>query len=386
MLLPLVCHNLKYSVYYLNTFADKNEAKDAMRADNTQRLTEAKRYIQMLDQTKLHRMLGHEHKGKELDVVISIVTVSRNRHKIDSYEPRYLTQVVSRLLYLMHNAVATGFPYSLQLEICNVDHDPQSYEEAKSLVKYVSMVNRFNKTYLTIDHPLEKEKKDYVFCLNMARKYNPRHILLMEDDAIPIDDFFPVLQHTISHHLDQKYNRGAFHPVEDHIAYVKLYHPERLTGFISLEPERIPEWMAYALIFSSISAAFYCQQNGRINVSFHLAWFVLFVYFVAVVFLIGRQHLNEFRRLLPPHLYSFVPAPSCCTPAMLFPRAGADVVIDYLNNVRCKMSFGKDIALEQFLQQSSEPRWRAFLVQPNIVSHIGMYSALRAALVDPFLV
>lgn len=52
----------------------------------------------MLNETKLHHMLGHAlHNSTGVDVAISVITVSRNRHRVDSYKPRYLTQVGQQL-------------------------------------------------------------------------------------------------------------------------------------------------------------------------------------------------------------------------------------------------------------------------------------------------
>jgi hypothetical protein len=54
-----------------------------------------------------------------VDVGISIITVSRNRHAFDKYEPRYLTQVVSYLLHQIQKNKNLNLRY--QLYICNVD-------------------------------------------------------------------------------------------------------------------------------------------------------------------------------------------------------------------------------------------------------------------------
>ena len=132
----------------------------------------------MLDQSKLERMLrqfeGADHRHSQ-DIIISVITVSRNRHArmLDGYEPYYLTQVVWKFLELLHTAQASGFPYHVKLMLCNVDPDPQYYKEAKDLSKYVPVFNRFSKLTLHMGHPLEKEKQDYVFCLNSSLVHNP---------------------------------------------------------------------------------------------------------------------------------------------------------------------------------------------------------------------
>ncbi len=49
--------------------------------------------MRMSEATKLHSMLEKVGSGSSLDLAVGVVTVSRNRHFVDSYEPRYLTQV-----------------------------------------------------------------------------------------------------------------------------------------------------------------------------------------------------------------------------------------------------------------------------------------------------
>ncbi len=56
----------------------------------------------MADASKLHSMLekvgspeDRDSNRPTLDIALGIVTVSRNRHVVDSFEPHYLTQVGS---------------------------------------------------------------------------------------------------------------------------------------------------------------------------------------------------------------------------------------------------------------------------------------------------
>ena len=58
----------------------------------------------MVETSKLHSMLEkigsrNDKEGlvnRGVDIALGIVTVSRNRHFLDSYEPHYLTQVIKR--------------------------------------------------------------------------------------------------------------------------------------------------------------------------------------------------------------------------------------------------------------------------------------------------
>ena len=70
----------------------------------------AEKYLRMAEASKLHSTLEKIGPDKDrsdtLDVALGIVTVSRNRHFLDSYEPHYLTQVRIHVLSQMthHNA------------------------------------------------------------------------------------------------------------------------------------------------------------------------------------------------------------------------------------------------------------------------------------------
>ena len=281
-------------------------------------------------------------------------------------------------------AQASGSRLHIHMSVCNVDSDPDSYAEAQDLRMLIQIFNRFKSLSLSMDHALEKEKQDYVFCLNQSVSLNPRYVLLIEDDAFPKDDFFPVLEHVIFTQLDRKFVGGQLVPNPSPGVYIKLYHPERLLSFISIEPERLPELFAIGSLFGTIGAFVYSQcfpKSSENNTK--KIWFLMCIYFMLMALAIGRVNLGEIRRLFSPYLYSFVRAPECCTPAMLFPKEGAIRVVQHLQVTKCRKHFGKDTALDKW-------RWtnnvQSYMVQPNMVSHIGMYSVLRTAILDPFIV
>ncbi|XP_059497389.1 uncharacterized protein LOC132206703 [Stegostoma tigrinum] len=104
-----------------------------------------------------------------------------------------------------------------------------------------------------------------------------------------------------------------------------------------------------------------------------LSWAVLALYTMLVVELAGRHYLLEWRRL-SPQLYSLMPATECCTPAMLFSAPAARRVLAYLGSVRCRAGYAKDTALYALLREHGET---AYALEPNLVTHIGLYSTLR---------
>ncbi len=381
--------HLKHSAYF-KIFQDKNGEKTALVGTNDVQLYAAQNFLRSLDQAKANQLWHPLDAHSHIDVAVTIVTVSRNRHMVDKYEPHYLTQVVSQFLLLIQQMKETGkSKLDIDLSVCNVDHDPASYKEANDLRSYVHVFDRFNKTTLSIIHRKEKEKQDYAFCLKKSLELKPKYILLVEDDAVPHPDLFTVLEHTISEHLESPYHRGDItqdSSPKDKTVYVKFYHPERLLGFISIERERLLEWFSFASLSATVVVVLYWHYvyERRCDLrSCYWLWLALFVYALLVSLTVGRSNMLELRRMLPPHFYMYTPAPSCCTPALLFPAGQVGPLTDYLSKVTCKMNYAKDHAIDDYLL---EKHLSAFLVQPNLFTHIGLYSALRQAVVDPFVV
>lgn len=247
--------------------------------------------------------------------------------------------------------------------LCNVESDPSSHQDVRLLSSLFPVVSH-DRTAEKPDPSLnlfEKEKQDYVFCL---KQYSPEFILLVEDDAVPEEEILSVLQHLISARFSKPYLR--------HALYFKLYHPERLQHYFNPEPMRILEWLGLGMFLGPVLASAYCQAVGRAGPSWCLvAFFAL--YSMALAELVGRHYGLELRRLHPA-LYNVVPASECCTPAMLFPAASARRALGYLRGLRCRQGFAKDTALYSLLRAKGE---NAFVLEPNLVRHVGMYSSLR---------
>ena len=382
--LPMLCHRMPDSVYFHKSETEA-EAQHRIQVDNDARLDWSMRYLQALNLTRdipeaRITATSSEHR---VDVAIAVVTVSRNRKLFDSYKPRYLSQVVAALLENWHEAKARGFPYNVSLSVCNVDADPDSYNEAQQLSSIIDTFNRFTERYVGLEHRLEKEKEDYVFCLNHSLAvYNPRYVLLIEDDALPEKSMFPVLQHVLSRHLDRKFIQGRLVTNTDHAVFVKFFHPKWLLSYYSVDPERLPGLFAFGGVAGTLLLLIYWYFIPACNsYDLHTAWFILTVYAIMVAVAIGRSNMVWLRSLFGPELYSYVPAPSCCTPAMLFPSNGATRVIRYLHQVKCKRHLGKDTMLDNFLRRFNK---RAYLVEPSTFTHIGLYSSLHNNILNPW--
>lgn len=59
---------------------------------------------------------------------------------------------------------------------------------------------------------------------------------------------------------------------------------------------------------------------------------------------------------------------------MLFSAPSAHRALGYLKGLQCRQGFAKDIALYSLLRTKGE---NAYVVEPNLVRHVGMYSSIR---------
>ena len=370
-----------------------NSLKMKMKAVVSSHITRKKETELQKSTEKRSRMIVKQ--KKQLFVSVTVITSSRKQVH-GSYDPRYLTQVSSQLLKLMEleekQKTNTHDSVQYKLFLCNVDQKPLNHEEVNSLMELITTFASEKRFVLSSYSDLfEKEKEDYVFCLKKTLLFElspgirPDYVVLIEDDAYPSTNLFPVLTYILHSHMETRNRANFITKNKESIAYVKLYHPRRLQSFISLEPDRLPELLGISMLFGTLLTGLYAYIKPKIYFSISKGsvnlCFVLFVIYSGMLaFCIGRQNIMAFRQL-SKHLYAFVPAPHCCTPAMLFPSGNAWHLIDKLAHVKCRAGYGKDTALFDIMRDSN---MSAFMVSPSLFEHIGMYSMLRRGkLVDP---
>lgn len=310
-------------------------------------------------------------------IAITIITLSRDKRLKGEKKTHYLLQSVAEFLTIINR---TNPRYTVHLSVCNVDPNPEEYDDVKHLPTWLPVYSRLlhdkqgTKSVSGLSAILDKEKTDYVFCMKKALEQNLSYVLLVEDDALPHNDLFNVLETFI-----WKYNRKCLSDLEQ-VLYIKLYHPERLLGYISLEFERIPELISMAVLCAAVLTRIYTRWKPRTSLAAVFTTFTLIS--ISVLLFIGRANIVELRRL-SRYLYQITPAPSCCTPAMLFPRQSAIITSNYLQTIHCKKDFGKDIALDKFVRKHGH---KTRYIQPNLFRHVGHYSSLRSDFINPYIV
>lgn len=388
--MPVICRELHHTP--LERFFSRNETaeKEKLLKENVARVNKSLETLNKFSQAGSVFSLTGNVSSDFADVLpgglaITIVTVSRvTTFGTNTFDPKYLTQTVASFLELLNK---TNF-VNISLSVCNVDLQPNRHTEMTSLPKWLPIYQRFQPpfktTHLKYGDLLNKEKDDYVFCLDQLLSSKASNLMLVEDDALPMDNLFAVLTKLLhsERHMDLSNSKSYL----DDVAYIKLYHPERLIGFLNFSFTRLFELLAAALILTSGFMLFgkwrdsSFSSDNKISVPYVIA---VYIYCLLVLIFIGRCNILEFRRLISNSLFYVTPAPSCCTPAMLFPRKGALKVSTYLKTVTCKKGFAKDSALDALVKEHGlDTR----LVEPNLFRHIGLFSSLRQGFVSPFIV
>lgn len=323
-----------------------------------------------------------------------------------SYRTQYLTQSVAVLLQLLNDS---SLRRSYSLHVCNVDDRPELFAEAQELEGLLPSFRRYGKGRPKPPKVVwEKLKADYVYCLQQTLARGARYALLVEDDAVAHAQLFRVLEHVLERVVEKKKKEEGAGEGEERegpasqdsgrpVAYLKLYHPQRLLGYVSLEVERLTELVALSLTLGALLTLLTRCQRARHGRGWSggggdreaggrrspllLAWAGWAVVVAVLALAAGRTNLLELRRL-SPQLYQVTPTPSCCTPAMLWTRHGALGVSRYLLNVTCTALRSTDIRMDEFRETSGA---RGLLVQPNLFSHIGLLSTLRTKEVSPLI-
>lgn len=360
VLLPLIGHRLLHSYYFLRPLYLDSMSEDALR-ESLQRGSDALRHWQ----STAPASPSFAQVAPRPELLVTVVTTGRREGR----DFHYLLQVTRQLSRAaMAGATSCGGRRCAEVLLCDVEPDARDNPDARLLEKHFRVVRRPREDESGPSELLnifEREKRDYVFCLRAAQALaTPRHLLVLEDDALPKLDFFPVVRQLLS-------RRFAHHSL-----YIKLYHPERLQRYWNPEPYRLLEWAGLGAVGGTM-LLLALLRFGPCWLAFtlssgHLLFFAL--YLMAAAELLGRHYLLELRRL-SPQLYTVSPATECCTPAMLFPGNASLRAARYLEAAVCAKGNAKDLVLYRLAR--SVPGEHAHSVEPNLVTHIGAFSSVR---------
>ena len=261
--------------------------------------------------------------------------------------------------------------------LCNIDAEAYLHKEAFDLEDRIDIIVKYEALPQHADI-FDKEKDDYRFCLQSALKYNPRYVILLEDDVLVVEQFFDIikikLNHIISSHGDG-YSNWLF---------MKLYYPQKWQGY-GINFYHYMELTGIAISGGSIILMLYCcivNSSGRKSKhSFNTC--LLFVlgasYCVLLCISIGRPYILQLRTL-SLHTYGLVRAPGCCTQAMLYPSKMVQKLAEHLPTITATHVFAVDLIIDKYASRNG---LFSYLVEPSLVKHIGLVSSLNKKFKPP---
>ena len=368
--LPVICNDWAYSHYYFRGWSRSTMEKRAVDL-NTYHAAEAREYIDKLT-TNESLLIGTQLSQSDVDLAIGIVTVPRSR---PPYRLDYLTQTFVAL----HRSISQE-PVNLERKVvfmCNTFPGPGNHSELQRFTSLVTIYNRYTKDNVSASrlNSFEKEKEDYVYCMNVALTYEPKYVLIIEDDTLAVNNLLEILHYILLSSVENKFSGGDLsHNVEEW-AYLKLFYPNRWKGY-AFETIRVLELVSIGLVGGSISVLVGCKCTRKESTpSTLLAFFIVgSVYFILAAFMIGRPYLIEWRRI-SKYTYTVVSAPDCCSPAILYAADKARKLANFLKTVKCNANFPIDYAMDEFAKRNN---YKKYLIEPNVFHHIGMFSSIKS--------
>ena len=362
-----MCNDWAYSKYYYSGWTSEEMEKRAATL-NENHATEALQYITKL---KNSSQSFEQFDTQAVQLAIGVVTVPRSHPK---YKLNYLTQVFA----MLHKNIRKDTKHfeNKVLFLCDTFPGPGDHTEVKTLETLVQVYHRFpqnNATAVTMNR-FEREKQDYSYCLDVALTYNPKYVLIVEDDALAKEDVFEILHFVLTNLVEKKYSGGDHSRNREEWASLKLFYPERWQGYAF---EAVP--LLELLATGATGGAFFvfigrsCKRRETKCGHLVINYLVGSVYFILLAFMVGRPYILEWKRL-SKFTHTVVPAPECCSPAILYTSQKAKELSHYLKNVTCQSSFPVDFAMDKFTKTRN---YKKYLIVPNLMQHIGMYSSIK---------
>ena len=360
-----------------------------------------------------------------------IISILYSIHDTDHRQGKfYIGQILYYLLKNHHSRFV--------ITLCENNNTNEQISEGIELIRRLLPIFIVNSRSESLVNTYEREKQAHLQCIlaNFQSFPNTNYLLLLQDDAEPIsENFYYQLLSLIDNRIKQQWplNGRRQQP-----AFIKIYHPRWLISyfhpsfyivvqlfatslFLTLflfacfylcqiicqvsqnnYRHQFVKFTKYILFFNGISFKknhninqLQWQYNSRLsyNNQFFLPqlisnnrkmFYFMFYYLLVTLILILLDHSNVSWtwRSLHPSFYAIYSAPSCCLPGVLYFRQTYVQVTQYLISVKCHKKYAIDTAFDDLPKRT---HLQTFLVEPNLVHHIGLYSRLRKAYINPYL-
>ena len=353
VIVPHFFQTLPYSIFYI---PHPSQDRQAVLDRNAYRTKNALAYLQSVNSSVFHKLPNVTNPN----FCFIVIT---NRRPVETH---YLTQVVGTLLPQIVADDRSAFT------IYNAEGP--THEEAVSLSSYVPVVNRQNVVDVKdgLNHPsgpasFDRERADYVMALEWCSKKGATYTTVIEDDALPCNDFIPRLRFILNYRMNKNSNKWL---------YLKLFYPEKFQGWgneVYLVIELIALSCGGGILLTLLSIVFLCENVRKLDCKAMLFRLILSSLFTTFCLMVaGRPHFMALRKM-SVHLSTVSRAPGCCTPALLFRNGHISELLNYLRTIKCTPRFPIDLAIDAFADDRGLER---LLVEPNLFRHIGYISSL----------
>ena len=368
--------NSPHSIYFVG-WSRERIIEEGMIA-NELRFGEASQYLSQLNRTETHAFYRSLQQQDNVDMAIAVVSVKRTgvNHSVG-----YLTQVVTEL----DKIYKRDANFRSVMFICNTFAGPGAHEEAEELARYFPVETRFpagstNETIMTTGNfSYDKEKEDYVYCMQKALQYHTKHVCILQDDAVPRPDTFAILKHVVETRVRTRLVAGE--AISRDWASVKLFYPGCWLGYELRNNRHHIELLSFGVAGGGLYllATLLLYTSDMPRRVYYRTLLCVGLYCILVCLAIGRQNVHAVQRL-SKHFYSLWPAPECCIPATLFKAGPARDIARHLATVNCSRDLPVDIAMAAYTDAKN---YASFLVQPNLITHIGLMSSLKGVSDNP---
>ncbi|XP_045212376.2 post-GPI attachment to proteins factor 4-like isoform X2 [Mercenaria mercenaria] len=305
-------------------------------------------------------------------LAISIITVSRDRNLTEADKPHYIIQSVAAFLRVIQQSGIDDI--RIHFSVCNVDINPESHTDMRDIPKWITVYQRNAKPGSKYKSFFEKEKEDYIFCLQKGLEQNTSYMLVTEDDALPHSELLTVIKEKILTKEKCAFKQRNL----QNVLYIKLFTNNRDTNFIrtwykptallefGIDMRVLYELILLSLVFTGILLII-CKKYTKTRMSTY-SKFLLIIYVICVLTFIERRNIRMVWRYILGISHEISSAPAGSFVAMLYPRDGVYNTVSYLSSSECSRVYAKDLVLNDM----GRDHWKQVLyIEPSLFTHIG---------------
>lgn len=237
------------------------------------------------------------------------------------------------------------------------------FDLADEVLTYDNVSMRDKTRMRSQETPKGHKKKalfDYSYTLQRCLDSNAAYILMLEDDAIAADGWYPRTKAALADMESRREYPSSL--------YLRLFYNTRLQGWNS---EFWPQYLFWSVVFEVLltSVLRVLYRNNAAAARFLTPRTTLTILFVCSPACVGL-YFAAGRLTVQPNPVGIHKMDSygCCSQALLFPREQVPPLLDYFKKRRTGL---RDVLIEMYADHNGLTRWA---LTPSVFQHIGSRS------------